>query len=77
MKYSIFRTRFTKNGRTPKKNYVLMGETNNLNEAKKIFNKAKKDTIDLKEWQMQITELWLETTLIDVDERRKSWSLRK
>lgn len=74
-KYLIFKTQFTKNGKTINKKYVLIGSSNRLNEAKKIFNKAKNDTENLGIFQVQITELWRNTTLIAVDERRNK-SLR-
>lgn len=74
-KYLIFKTQFTKNGKTINKKYVLIGSSNRLNEAKKIFNKAKNDTENLGIFQVQITELWRDTTLIAVDERRNK-SLR-
>ena len=74
-KYLIFKTQFTKNGKTINKKYVLIGSSNRLNEAKKIFNKAKNDTENLGIFQVQITELWCDTTLIAVDERRNK-SLR-
>lgn len=76
MKYLIFKTQFTKNGRKENRKYTLVGSTSRLIEAKKIFNKAKKDLNDLKPYQVQVTELWNGETLIDVDERRKSLRIR-
>lgn len=76
MKYLIFKTQFTKNGRKENRKYTLVGSTSRLVEAKKIFNQAKNDLNGLKPYQVQVTELWNGETLIDVDERRKSLRIR-
>ena len=71
MKYLIFKTQFTRNGKKENKKYTLIGSSSRLVDARKIFNQTKNDLNGLKPYQVQITELWKDTTLIDVDERRR------